>query len=466
MGNTGVALARDGSAPFLDPATIATIENGRFAFSMHLFTYSIRHFSSWNEPGPVDTSKFGDVTLQPNGSTATRFSALPSTLCLFFTIADPSPDEKAEAAPPRGRQKLAVCLGSLESDNVNLTALSFHGSTAAGTTTELESIARSWNRLYVGPSYAIEITDRIALGASLQGVVTSDSFVVSGTSITSLAGGSAINSALGTSGYGWSFDLAATLGATYRVGSFTFGASAQLPALHALSRFQASANDSNTGTDESSTLQSGTGSLRAPPPARVAAGVGVQWPALTLELDESYDVPSSDAISSNMQVTSTTLANGAVTATSFPAHFAIGTQSSFNTALGAEYFVTRGFSLLGGASTNFSTLRGLAPSTSLGNLVQSRTSYVGLSFGIGSYGGAGDVLLGVQVQYGWGDALVGNPYVVPNQWAVVENQLYSALFVLAGDTDLRVIGRVAEKVKNAVTTGVPDNAPKPPPLSP
>ena len=164
-----------------------------------------------------------------------------------------------------------------------------------------------------------------------------------------------------------------------------------------------------------------------------------------------------------MQVSSTTLAGTTATSTSFPAHYAVGTRSTFNTSLGAEYFVTRGLSLLGGASTNLSTLFDLSPTTSLGNLVQSRTNHVAVSFGIGSYGGIGDLLMGMQLDYGWGQALTANPYVVPNEWAAVGTQTYSAMFILAGATNLRAIGRAVEKVEKAVTTGTPDNSVPPPP---
>src|SRR5580698_1907633 len=58
MGNTGVALARDGAAPFINPATIVGIDDQRLAFSVNFFTYSLRRVSDWSEPGTVD-SRFG-----------------------------------------------------------------------------------------------------------------------------------------------------------------------------------------------------------------------------------------------------------------------------------------------------------------------------------------------------------------------------------------------------------------------
>jgi hypothetical protein len=473
MGNTGVALGRDGAAPFLDPAAIVAIEDQHLAFSVNFFTYAVRHFSQWNQPGPVDTAKFGPLHLDASGDSSIRFRALPSTLCLFFTlksVPQVASDDVAGRAP-RGRQKLAICLGSLEGDDVNLTALSFRGSTPAGSTVQLESIARSWNRLYVGPTYAVELTDRLALGLSLHGVTTSDSFVVDGTSVTSvtpvtMVGGSAVQAALGTAGYGYSFDLVANAGATYRLGKVTLGVSAQLPAVHVLGHFQGTAHSDYSGTQETSTVDTGAGGFSARPPMRIAVGGGVEWPRLTLELDESFDLGSSSAISAKLNATSTSLSGGVVTQTSSTPTYLVDSRPTFNTSLGAEYFVTHGFSLLGGASTNFSTLGGLSPNTSLGNLVQSRTNHVALSFGIGSYGAGADLLIGAQLDYGWGEALAPNPYVLPNSWAVVGTQVYSGMVILAGATSLRAIGRAVEKVENAVTTGVPDNTSAPSDQSP
>lgn len=55
-----------------------------------------------------------------------------------------------------------------------------------------------------------------------------------------------------------------------------------------------------------------------------------------------------------------------------------------------------------------------------------------------------------------------NPHVLPNEWAVLGTQSYSATLVLAGATDLRAIGRAVENVERAVTTGNPDAVPPAP----
>jgi hypothetical protein len=99
---------------------------------------------------------------------------------------------------------------------------------------------------------------------------------------------------------------------------------------------------------------------------------------------------------------------------------------------------------------------------SLGNLVQARSSSAAASLGVGSYGGGADILIGAQFGYAWGEATAVNPYVLPNDWATVDTRSYSVMLILAGATNLRAIGRAAEKVKNAVTTGDPELTAAPP----
>jgi hypothetical protein len=461
MGNTGVALARDGSAPFVNPATMGAIEDQRIAFSVNFFTYQITHFGGWNQPGNVDTARFGDLRLSGAQDESKKFQGLPSTLCLFLTLAaGPPAIQGATREQHRGRQKLAFCIGSLETTEVNLTSLSFVGSTPAGSTAQVESIARSWSRLYVGPSYSLYVNDELALGLSLHGVATVNSFVVDASSLTSLAGGSAAQSGLGSAGSGYSFDLAALLGATYTMGAWTLGASVQFPAIHVFGQYQATSHDEfgAMAGEEVTDLTNGSGRFSAPPPARASVGVGLELPRVTLEADAFYDFPASSAIATTLRGASTDLAAGALTTTPFAARYAIDSRPALNGAAGAEYFFTPSFSLIGGAHTNISTLPALAPASSLGNIVQSRNNSVGASFGIGSYGRGGDLLFGVQLDYGWGQALVVNPYVLPNEWSLVDTRSYAATLILAGATDLRAIGRAVEKIERVVTTGSPDAA--------
>ncbi|MEI9952284.1 MAG: hypothetical protein WDO74_25670 [Pseudomonadota bacterium] len=62
MGNTGVALGRDGAAPFLNPATVVGIDDRRLAFSVNFLALQVNHFKDWHQPDGVDP-RFGEVSL-------------------------------------------------------------------------------------------------------------------------------------------------------------------------------------------------------------------------------------------------------------------------------------------------------------------------------------------------------------------------------------------------------------------
>ena len=462
MGNTGVALARDGTAPFLNPATIVRINDNSLAFSVNFYTFASTSFTGWHQPGPPDASQFGNVALDHTSIETSGFRIFPSTLCLFFTIRGVTAEGASDGGLHRGRQKLAVCFGSTEFQDTVLPALSFRGSTSLGTTAQTQSLQRNWNRFQAGPTYSISLSDDFALGASLHGIYTSESFALESSSITSAQGGGAIASSLGAGGQGRAFDLTAILGAAYHVGRVTLGASVQLPALHVFGTYQATLQDAyGVAGADNATLTSGSGSFNAPPPVRFSLGAGAEWQRLVLEVDGSFLLPVG-AISSSLNGATTTLAGGASSASFFSAAYSIQEHPVWNTALGAEYFLSRSFSLVGGGSTSLSTLPALSPTMSLGNLVQARSSSVSASLGIGSYGAGADLLIGAQLGYAWGQSMAINPYVLPNDWAVVDTHSYSVMLVLAGATDLRAIGRAVEKVENAVTTGNPEIAPSDP----
>jgi hypothetical protein len=106
----------------------------------------------------------------------------------------------------------------------------------------------------------------------------------------------------------------------------------------------------------------------------------------------------------------------------------------------------------------------LSPTMTPGNLIATRNNSVSASFGVGSYGLGGNLLLGFEFGYGWGEAIGVNSYVVPNDLAAVDTQTYSGTFILAGATNLRAITRAVEDVTSVVTTGKPGAKPLPIPL--
>jgi hypothetical protein len=477
MGDTGVALGRDGSAPFRNPATIVRVLDSNLAFSVNFYNLAISHFSGWHQPGAVDTARFGNVGLDDTSITTNKFDALPSTLCFFFTVAgfgDASDDPDAQDAPGapdaagapapravpadvvrRGRQKLALCLGSVERDEVGLPALNFRGGTAGGVAQQAQSMTHKWSRIHVGPTYAAYLTNDLAVGLSLHGVYTYDGFINAGSSVTSGTPGGAIASELGSAGEGHSLDLAAILGLTYRFDRITLGVSGQLSALHVLGGYDANLHEQYAGAPgQSALLTTGSGNFHAPPPSRLSFGVGAELKKTKLEIDASYFFPMDAAVRSAMHVDTVSVTGTTSTPSSFDAEYIVRAGGVLDVSLGAERFVTPSLSVLGGLSTDFTAAPPLSPTMTLADFYQARTSRVALSFGVGSYGESGELLLGTQLSYGWGTALAVNPYVLPNTYSVVDTQTYGAMIILAGSTNLRAIRRAVEKVQDVVTKGI------------
>ena len=471
MGNTGVALGRDGAAPFLNPATVVRIDDRNIAFSANFLSLQVDRFGDWRAPASVDPA-FGSLELGHKTISSTRLTALPSTLCLFVFFSElagrDSPTPAEDPTPWRGgRQKFAICLATMESQSLIAPAYAARASTPAGVTAHTLSLVRTWNRAHVGPTYSAQINDRLSLGVSVHGAYTTTSFVQDATSLTSAADGSATQSSLGFSGNGNSFDLTAVLGATYELGGTTLGASIQVPSLHIFGTYRtALAQRLDAATGSSAILTTGFGSYRAGPPIRFAVGAGGRVNRLTLEADASLTVGAAEAVSTSVHVENTYTASDLLATSTVRETHGVRTRPTVDGALGLEYFTTPALSLLGGLWTNLSTLERLkpVPVPSLANLVQARQSHVGLSFGVGSYGPGGELLFGTQLGYGWGETLIANLYAVPSDWSVVSSRSYSALFVIAGATNFRSIKRAIKGVQNAVTPG-PAKEPAPAPAA-
>jgi hypothetical protein len=479
MGNTGVALARDGAAPFYNPAAIVRIRDERLAFSVNFYSLSLTHFSSFHQPGREDDALFGDRNLESTGLLDTSFRVLPSTLCLFFTLKDLAELAGADAKDlPQDlvpRSKLAICFGSLESEDVDEQAVNFRGVTAAGPTSQVQSLHRRWSRTYVGPTFSTYLAKTFAVGASLQGIYTYNSFGIASSSLSGKLDGGALASALGTSGRGFSFDLTAVLGATYRYRTFTLGASLRVPSLHLLGSYRGNLNRSTTGADgDAAIVTSADGTMRSAPPIRVSLGGGFIWEKLTIELDAALDIPIADEITAHVSENQTISAATGLTSLNSHATYGVPNHVVANPSLGAEYFLSPTFSLLFGASTNFSSLSALEPAPSIGNLVQAKTHHLTASLGLGSYWNGGELLLGFQFDYGWGQQLAVNPYVVPNDWALVDTQSYALTFIISGATDVRALLHVVDRIANGAEADNPADhkppqtesvspPPKPPP---
>jgi hypothetical protein len=462
MGNTGVALASDGSAPYLNPATIVRIDDSTLAFSVNVYSYSLAHYTGWHAPGAVDANRFGQLGLADTNENQGRFDVIPSTLCLFFTLKGwghvLGEDREHEGGSPgmKGRQKLAACLGTTERETLSFPAINYRSLTPGATASQAQSFTRSWGRFHVGPTWSFYATDDLAFGFSLHGIFSTYDVFRSSSNATVDGAGQAIVSSVSSTADGRSLDLAAILGMTYHLSrGTTFGLSVQTPALHVLGTYDANIFNAYSGAGDHAYLALGHGTFAAPPPFRIAAGLGSESRSLKLEADVSYYAPMGAAIHSDLHSDTTAVASGIALMRSQDLSLTESAGSILDSAVGFEYFLIPSFSILGGLSTDFSAAPSPPPSTatSFGIFTEERMHKVDVSMGIGSYGQASDLLAGVQLGYGWGTALAVNGFVLPNDLSVVDKRSYSIVLVVAGNASLRAIEQTLQRVEHLVTKG-------------
>jgi hypothetical protein len=467
MGDTGVAFGRDGAAPFTNPATIVRIHDKKIALSVNLYSLSQTSYANYHRPGPVDTTRFPAISSEGTAVGDTTLDALPSTTCFFFTVGDigqqeddgeDGPNEKDTRA---GRQKAAICLANVERRDATLPALNHNAATGNGGLTEQGgSLTRAWHRWLFGPTYAFNPTKELSIGASLSGAYTLTRFHDDNSTITTGGPNGPIASNFGESGSGQSLDINATVGATYKLlDRYTLGASIEVPSVHVTGRYRANAHEQyQDASGSSSRVSVSRGDFKAPPPVRIAAGLGVKLSeALKVEIDGFYYFARSEAIASQMHIEELSVNGTASTHSPLDVRYAERSRGVFNVAVGGEYFVTPSFSVLGGASTDLTSTPPLNPTSALGTFDRDRLSRVSISGGVGSYGTAGELLIGTQLSYGWGQTLAIDPYLVPNEYAALDTRRYAVMIILAGSTTLRSIKRAVKQIVD------PSAAPAAPP---
>ena len=127
-----------------------------------------------------------------------------------------------------------------------------------------------------------------------------------------------------------------------------------------------------------------------------------------------------------------------------------------NFGVGGELTIAPYLSLLGGFGTDLSIAKSDALAQDPMAYFPSRTNRLTTSLGLGSHGQGGDLLIGGELAYGWGDRLVVNSYRLPTRFETVGHETLSLLIVIAGSTSFKAIKRAV----NDVTNAVPITAPK------
>jgi hypothetical protein len=416
MGDTGIALGTDGAAPLLNPATVVRVES-TLALSVSFLTLDIMHATNWYAPG-ADISRVSG-------------NAIPSTFCLFFDLPRISQPEDKESHA--GLEKLATCFGTSELQSFDWVGQGFQTGTPG--TISTSSVRWGWQRFVIGPSYAVNVTHALALGASLHGAFTNFS---SFASVGSIATDGTASNVFQEGASGSDFGLTASLGATLSLDRFAIGAAVQSPDVSIYGH----GNLSNYVLSNGATnIYYGQGGFHGREPTRFGLGLAYDWPRGTIEIDGQLALADGHAV--ELDMTGTQLTSPATVLTTQQVVRTTRFQPTVNVGVGAEIFVRPSLSILAGFATDFSAVDGLVPTS----VAPAQTNRLLASFGIGSHGDAGTVIVGAQAYYSWGQmqGYASAPTVTP-----VNVQGTGVLFVLAGATNFKSIQRAVEDMRQFV----------------
>jgi hypothetical protein len=454
VGGTGVIFGHDSASTFLNPATAVRVDKNRLSFSVDFYFLSLTRAPSWYQPGPIDRSRYGDVKSDgAQAISAFDFDSLPGSLCLFFGIADLPFLARAATKELREKQaRLGLCLASISYTSFTFNAEGYEQRTASGVTRQAHNVRQTFRRLAVGPTYSMWIDNRVAIGASVHASRASHRSMLAANATTYRSAGGPVESSFYNFSRGDSHDLTATIGMTYRISPRqTVGVAVESPSLHLFGSGGFNQLTQVRGGGDETSSATASGSFVARTPARVSIGTGVEDDWGSAELNASYSTGLTNVYVAEFEGRQIDVgANGIPVDVEKRTTFGARSLGTVNLGAGAELYTSPRLSLLGGASIDVSVVpKGTLPADEL-HYYPARMHRTALSFGVGSHGGGGDLLVGTEVSYGWGERLAPNVYQTPPRLAATEQQVLGFLVVLAGSTSFKTFQRAVDDVKKAI----------------
>jgi len=459
VGGTGVVFGSDSASAFLNPATAQRVDKNRLSFSVDFYSLSLFQSGSWYQPGEIDRQRFGDISVDGSttGVRSFDFDSLPGSLCLFFGIGDlPFLAREAKKELRERRARLGICLASIQYSAFTFNAEDYEQRSPNGTVSrQAHNFRQTFRRLAFGPTYSMYIDNRITIGASIHASRSSFRSIIGATAVTYL-GATPIDSMLYNVARGDSHELTATLGATYRISKRqTVGLSLQSPSLHVFGSGGLNHRTSFTGATGPNNSVNSTltaeGAFVTNTPPRVAIGTGVESENGSAEINVAFHPPIGASYEAEFEGRQFERVDGTATVDA-ARKLSLSTRArgSVNFGVGGEIYTSPRLSLLGGLGTDISIVPKGVLKNDILNFYPARMHRVTASFGVGSHGDGGDLLIGIETSYGWGERLTPNVYQLPPQLDIADQRQIGLLFVLAGSTSFRTFKRAVEEVKTVI----------------
>jgi hypothetical protein len=433
MGGSGVALGNDSAAPFLNPATVARIDQTTLALSSQLIELRSRTISSFRQPAPVPD---GDLRLDDADVSDIGVDFIPTAVCYFQNLGEAGAQDRTRA------HTLSLCIGATERSDIS--SLGDAASTANDATRidTASSLRASWNRLAVSLSWGHYFAEWFAGGVSIvfeqaeQNVALSTS-----TLFESLADETAVSNAFNLSRTGSSSSFRGEVGGLFRLaGRYYVGVSARTPSWAFASSY--ASTQLREGTGGNSVRRVDEGSFEAAAPLRIALGLGYESSRLQLELDLFFFLPQSRFLELDIDREVTTI-DEAGNVERQPSQETIRDGSNFvvNMSAGARYVLTPRWSLLGGVQTDLSLLDDRSDVAVDSRVAVTSADSVFGSVGVGYRGRLGNFVSGLRFGYREGEILAVDGFRADPVVNVVEDQAFSALLVIYGEVDFGAVAR-------------------------
>jgi hypothetical protein len=434
MGGVGVAAGVDTAMPLLNPAGIAGTPTDMLSVSADVYSGTWLKIPRYFRPNGVDPKQFGNVTnVSEEDYSISEIDSTPSGVAYFMRLGP---------ADAPNKHVLGVSF-TAESYLLYNEVGSFGATTSTGSVREDVVVANQITQYLVGPSYAVHLSDRLRLGASVfatYGHLTNDAH--RNTVFTQVTNGvsSPTSSNARTRTDATSFGITAVAGVQARVAkNMWIGGALESVGIPFYGSGDAFVNADGTSVDPAkgqlathSNIHVALHDFQLRRPFRMSLGAAYEVPkSFSVGADLHAWFPQPGFIHTAFSAQSLTFQTGQPPNTqNVDTNVSGDTRFTLNGSLGGEVFVTDSIALRAGIATD----RDLIDDQNNGQKSDRLDWYVA-TLGVGSYDGIFETTYGGAFRYGVGTRYVPDSFNSKSPVAV-DYTGWGVMIILSGSVKL------------------------------